>query len=119
MEGLGVCPSRLVKGQKEPDIDCQIDSKDYTGKDELYFSRETGRVDDGKKIVFNEALRVARSASLDTKEVLGIRERANTTSEFNEEAPHRSWKMDGDKPAPSRNECGTQENEGDKGEVKQ
>jgi hypothetical protein len=47
-KGLGVCPSRLVKGQKEPDIDCHIDSKDGTGKDELYFSRETGRIDDGK-----------------------------------------------------------------------
>jgi hypothetical protein len=119
MEGLGVCPSRLVKGQKEPDIDCHIDSKDDTGKDELYFSRETGRIDDGKKIVLNEALRVARLASPDTKEVLGIRERANTASELNEEAPHRSWKMDGDNPAPARDECGTQENEGDKGEVKQ
>ena len=119
MEGLGVCPSRLVKGQKEPDIDCHIDSKDDTGKDELYFSRETGRIDDGKKIVLNEALRVTRLASLDKKEVLGVRERANTTSELNEEAPHRSWKMDGDNPAPARDECGTQENEGDKGEVKQ
>ena len=118
-EGLGICPARLVKGQYQPDIDCHIDSENDTGKYELHFSRETGRIHYGKKIVLNEALRITRLACLDTKEVRGIRERAITTSELNEKAPHRSWNMNADKPAPACNEYGTQNYEGDKSEVMQ
>jgi hypothetical protein len=110
---------RNALANEEPTINCDIDDDDYSSKHELDFSGEAGRIDDCQEIVLNEALRVARLARLDTKVVFQVREWANATCEFNEEAPYGDWKMNNEDPAPPRRDYGTQKDEQDERQMEQ
>jgi hypothetical protein len=118
-KGLGICLVRCAARIEEPAIDCDIGDDNQSGEHELRFPGESGRIDDCQEIVLNEALRVARLASVDAKVVLRIRERANATGELDEESPCGRGKMNNGDPTPARHECRTQESEEDECQVEQ
>src|ERR1700690_1756082 len=113
MEGLGTCSARCTARAENPSIDRDVDDDDHTGEDELDFPGETGRIDECQEVVLKETLGVARFASLDAKEVLGVGERADATRELDEKAPCGSRKVNRDEPAPARRECSAQKGEHD------
>ena len=123
MTGCAACvesanySARCTARVEQPRIDCDVNDDDHAGEDELDFPGETGRIDDRQEVVLNETLRVARLASLDAKEVLGERERADATSELDEKTPCGSRKVNNDEPAPARRECGTQKGEHDESQM--
>ena len=98
-------------------IEKQIDHQHRASQKKLNVSRQTCRIDDWQQVVLDEALRVARLASLEAEEVLGIGEWADATGDLDEKSPCGCRKVHDGEPTPARRKCGTQKDEQDESQM--
>jgi len=103
--GLATASVPAATRIEKPSVDCDIDDYDHTRERKLDLAGKTRRIDDCQQIVLEKAVRVARFAGPVPQGVLQIREWANATCKFDEEAPRGCRKVDYENPPPPGGEC--------------
>ena len=104
---------------KDPPVDPQIEKENRSAEYDLNGTREAGRIDNGKQVVFYETRTVPGLSALDSQAVLERREGTDSAAPFDKYAPERGRQVDEGEPAPLQDQKSSEDDEKNKEEMDQ
>ena len=108
----------MAQAAQDHDVNRDVERNDHASKHELDAVGETGRIDEGKQVVLDEAFAVSARTRAHAKRVFEEGQRTDAAGRFDEKAPRRRGQLDERYPPPAQREQGTERRKKDEREMR-